>query len=147
MYDLDPSALRLEPLRPKHYTLNTKPQVYLLAATLRPETMYGQTNCWMLPHDKEGNDVFYGAYRTHIPGEVVIVGERAAANMAHQEMSPKFGEVSPSREPLMDMSPRCPTILPWISPPKSLPRQKRNLPCMGTIHDIARPRFLCPHWS
>jgi len=38
-------------------------QVYLLAATLRPETMYGQTNCWMLPHDKEGNDVYYGCYR------------------------------------------------------------------------------------
>ena len=31
--------------------------VYLLAATLRPETMYGQTNCWVLP---EGE---YGVYR------------------------------------------------------------------------------------
>lgn len=32
-------------------------KVFLLAATLRPETMYGQTNCWVLP---EGQ---YGAYR------------------------------------------------------------------------------------
>jgi leucyl-tRNA synthetase len=32
-------------------------KVYLLAATLRPETMYGQTNCWALP---EGQ---YGAFR------------------------------------------------------------------------------------
>ena len=23
--------------------------VYLVAATLRPETMYGQTNCWVKP--------------------------------------------------------------------------------------------------
>lgn len=26
--------------------------VYLLAATLRPETMYGQTNCWVRPNMK-----------------------------------------------------------------------------------------------
>lgn len=26
--------------------------VYLLAATLRPETMYGQTNCWIRPNMK-----------------------------------------------------------------------------------------------
>ena len=32
-------------------------ELFLLAATLRPETMYGQTNCWALP---EGE---YGVYR------------------------------------------------------------------------------------
>ncbi len=26
-----------------------KGPVYLMAATLRPETMYGQVNCWVLP--------------------------------------------------------------------------------------------------
>jgi leucyl-tRNA synthetase len=31
-------------------------KVFFMAATLRPETMYGQTNCWVLP---EGD---YGAY-------------------------------------------------------------------------------------
>jgi leucyl-tRNA synthetase len=31
--------------------------VYFMAATLRPETMYGQTNCWVLP---EGD---YGAFQ------------------------------------------------------------------------------------
>jgi len=66
--------------------------VYLLAATLRPETMYGQTNCWVLPHDKEGNDVYYGCYRTHIPGEIVVVSEQAAVNMAYQSLSPSFGK-------------------------------------------------------
>ncbi|EKX38614.1 hypothetical protein GUITHDRAFT_158495 [Guillardia theta CCMP2712] len=51
-------------------------KVVLLAATLRPETMYGQTNCWVLPHEKDA-----------------IVGERAARNMAFQGLTPEFGEV------------------------------------------------------
>ena len=29
----------------------------LLAAKLRLETMYGQTNCWVLPHEKDGSEV------------------------------------------------------------------------------------------
>lgn len=29
--------------------LQGKGPVYLMAATLRPETMYGQVNCWVLP--------------------------------------------------------------------------------------------------
>ncbi|EKX38613.1 leucyl-tRNA synthetase, PPC-targeted [Guillardia theta CCMP2712] len=47
-------------------------KVVLLAATLRPETMYGQTNCWVLPHEKDA-----------------IVGERAARNMAFQGLTPE----------------------------------------------------------
>ena len=31
-----------------------------MAATLRPETMYGQTNAWVLPEGK------YGAYRVRV---------------------------------------------------------------------------------
>jgi len=69
-------------------------KVYMLAATLRPETMYGQTNCWILPHDKEGQDVYYGCFKTHVPGEIVIVAERAAQNMAFQDMSPEFGKTT-----------------------------------------------------
>ena len=67
-------------------------EIYLLAATLRPETMYGQTNCWVLPHDKEGNDVYYGCYRTHVAGEIAIMSEQAAVNMAYQSLSPSFGK-------------------------------------------------------
>lgn len=29
-------------------------QVYLVPATLRPETMYGQTNCWVSPDGEYG---------------------------------------------------------------------------------------------
>ena len=67
-------------------------RIYLLAATLRPETMYGQTNCWVLPHDRDGNNVYYGCYRTHVAGEFVIVSEHAAHNMAFQMLSPEFGK-------------------------------------------------------
>lgn len=35
--------------------------VYLMAATLRPETMYGQVNCWVLP---EGQ---YAAFAARSP--------------------------------------------------------------------------------
>ena len=51
--------------------------VYLAPATLRPETMYGQTNCFVLP---EGD---YGAYEL-VNGDVFVISHRSALNMAHQ---------------------------------------------------------------
>jgi len=61
--------------------------VYLVAATLRPETMYGQTNCFVLPSGT------YGAYEFDIEkskgGErvkqVLVCSARAARNMSHQD--------------------------------------------------------------
>jgi len=50
--------------------------LYLVAATLRPETMYGQTNCFVLPTGE------YGVYKMAGNGGHVIVSERAARNMA-----------------------------------------------------------------
>ena len=52
-------------------------RVFLMAATLRPETMYGQTNCWVLP---EGQ---YGAYRG-LGGEVYVMTQRSALNLSYQ---------------------------------------------------------------
>ena len=54
-------------------------KVYLVAATLRPETMYGQTNCFILP------DGVYGAYETN-KDEVWICSEHSARNMAFQDL-------------------------------------------------------------
>ncbi len=51
--------------------------IFLVAATLRPETMYGQTNCFVLP---TGN---YGAYRMR-GGEIYVCSDHSAVNMAHQ---------------------------------------------------------------
>lgn len=45
--------------------------VFLVPATLRPETMYGQTNCWILP------DGDYGAFEIN-DNDVFICTERSA---------------------------------------------------------------------
>jgi leucyl-tRNA synthetase len=58
--------------------------VFLLAATLRPETMYGQTNAWALP---EGA---YGAFRAP-GGAVYVMTERAARNLSWQDRLPPTG--------------------------------------------------------
>ncbi len=55
--------------------------MFLMAATLRPETMYGQTNCWLLP------DGEYGAYRG-TGGSVFVMAPRAARNLAWQNGLP-----------------------------------------------------------
>jgi len=68
-------------------------KVVLLAATLRPETMYGQTNCWVLPHEKDGSEVWYGCYETKTENEIAIIGERSAQNMAYQNLTKEFGKV------------------------------------------------------
>eukprot|EP00882_Tetradesmus_deserticola_P006429 GHRQ01006765.1.p1 GENE.GHRQ01006765.1~~GHRQ01006765.1.p1 ORF type:complete len:1052 (+),score=503.60 GHRQ01006765.1:66-3221(+) len=59
--------------------------VFLMAATLRPETMYGQTNCWALPDGR------YGAYKG-LGGEVYVMTYRSALNLSYQERTPKRGE-------------------------------------------------------
>jgi leucyl-tRNA synthetase len=60
-------------------------EVFLCPATLRPETMYGQTNCFVLP---EGE---YGAFEFK-NGEVYIMSERAAKGLAHQDMAAEWGQ-------------------------------------------------------
>ncbi|KAI7825735.1 leucine-tRNA ligase [Gamsiella multidivaricata] len=62
-------------------------QVFMVAATLRPETMYGQTNCFV------GVDLKYGIFKTNNANELFLMTERAARNMAYQNLSPSNGEV------------------------------------------------------
>nr|XP_031858784.1 leucine-tRNA ligase [Kwoniella shandongensis]KAA5525856.1 leucine-tRNA ligase [Kwoniella shandongensis] len=52
-------------------------KVWMVAATLRPETMYGQTNCFVGPNLK------YGIYEA-ANNELFLLTERAARNMAFQ---------------------------------------------------------------
>lgn len=54
--------------------------VYLAAATLRPETMFGQTNCWLAP---EGD---YGLFRVSAT-DLFVCTERSATNLAYQGYS------------------------------------------------------------
>jgi len=63
--------------------------VYLVAATLRPETMYGQTNCWLHP------DIKYVAFKTSQSGSgaVFICTRRSARNMSYQGFTPVNGQL------------------------------------------------------
>jgi leucyl-tRNA synthetase len=65
--------------------LASKENVFMLAATLRPETMYGQTNAWVLP------DGEYGAYEG-LNGEVYIISKHSARNLSYQDKTPEFGK-------------------------------------------------------
>jgi leucyl-tRNA synthetase len=62
-------------------------QVFLVAATLRPETMFGQTNCWVKP------DMQYVAVEMK-NGEVFVCTQRAARNMSYQEMMAQNGKLN-----------------------------------------------------
>lgn len=61
-------------------------EVYLAPATLRPETMYAQTNCFVLPEGR------YGAYRL-ADGSVFVVSARSASGLAHQDRCKVYGEM------------------------------------------------------
>ncbi|CAG0882174.1 unnamed protein product [Darwinula stevensoni] len=73
------TLIKLEILHPYPACLKTvaKQKTFLVAATLRPETMYGQTNCWLHP------DLDYIGFQT-TDGEIYICSERAARNMSYQ---------------------------------------------------------------
>ncbi|KAL0271438.1 UNVERIFIED_CONTAM: hypothetical protein PYX00_008534 [Menopon gallinae] len=60
--------------------------VFLVAATMRPETMYGQTNCWVHP------DIKYIAFE-NAKGEIFVCTHRAARNMSYQGITQKDGVV------------------------------------------------------
>ncbi|KAJ3020117.1 cytosolic leucyl tRNA synthetase [Thoreauomyces humboldtii] len=61
-------------------------KLYLVAATLRPETMYGQTNCFV------GVDIKYGIYAVN-DKEAWVCTERAAKNMAFQKLFEEPGKI------------------------------------------------------
>lgn len=54
-------------------------KVFFIAATLRPETMYGQTNCFV------GPKITYGLYEAK-DGELYLCTARSAKNMAWQDI-------------------------------------------------------------
>jgi len=60
-------------------------KIFLLAATLRPETMPGQTNCWILP---EGQ---YGCFQAQ-GDDVYVCSQKAARNMSFQELLEPWGK-------------------------------------------------------
>ncbi|KAM4746906.1 leucine--tRNA ligase, cytoplasmic [Rhinophrynus dorsalis] len=80
---VDPYPAKLSGLKGK--------DVFLVAATLRPETMFGQTNCWLRP------DMPYIAFET-INGDIFICTQRAARNMSYQGFTKDNGVVPVVKE-------------------------------------------------
>ncbi|KAI3378192.1 hypothetical protein SNEBB_004661 [Seison nebaliae] len=60
--------------------------IYLVAATLRPETMYGQTNCWISPN------IIYRLIRMK-NDEIFIATNHSIRNMKFQEFGNDFGQL------------------------------------------------------
>ncbi|KAH7976595.1 leucine--tRNA ligase, cytoplasmic [Rhipicephalus sanguineus] len=75
----------VEPLPPALKTMQGR-NLFLVAATLRPETMYGQTNCWVRP------DMDYIAFELK-NGDVFVCTYRAALNMSYQGFTADAGKV------------------------------------------------------
>ncbi|XP_069052052.1 leucine--tRNA ligase, cytoplasmic [Lepisosteus oculatus] len=75
----------IEPFPPKLSGLKNR-KIFLVAATLRPETMFGQTNCWIRP------DMKYVAFET-VSGDVFICTRRSARNMSFQGFTKENGVV------------------------------------------------------
>ncbi|CAG2119653.1 unnamed protein product, partial [Medioppia subpectinata] len=81
------TLIKMKVLDPKPQKLQKlKADIYLVAATLRPETMYGQTNCWLRP------DMKYIAYRVN-SGEIYISTNRSALNLSFQGFTKENGVV------------------------------------------------------
>lgn len=80
----------LEPYPSKLSGLKGK-NIFLVAATLRPETMFGQTNCWVRP------DMKYIGFET-MNGDIFICTQRAARNMSYQGFTKDNGVVPVVKE-------------------------------------------------
>ncbi|XDV39279.1 hypothetical protein PO909_008541 [Leuciscus waleckii] len=75
----------VEPYPAKLSVLKDK-KIFLVAATMRPETMFGQTNCWIRP------DMKYIIFET-ASGDLFISTQRSARNMSYQGFTKENGVV------------------------------------------------------
>jgi len=87
------TLIKMKVLEPLPHALKDKvgtKSVFMVAATLRSETMFGQTNCWLHP------DIDYVAFQTCLgpnKDDVFISTRRAALNMAYQGFTKDNGQV------------------------------------------------------
>ncbi|GAB4822876.1 hypothetical protein N2152v2_009922 [Parachlorella kessleri] len=72
--------MRVLKLRGPLAQLEGQGDVFLVAATLRPETMYGQTNAWALPEGEGLNN------------EIYVMAARSALNLSYQDRTPETGK-------------------------------------------------------
>ncbi|CAO4371332.1 unnamed protein product [Caenorhabditis nigoni] len=83
------TMIKLKVLDPKPAALaHIKEDIFLVAATLRPETMYGQTNCYLHP------DIQYSVfYATEAENQVFVATTRSARIMSYQGLTKVNGVV------------------------------------------------------
>ncbi|KAG7807857.1 hypothetical protein KL921_004152 [Ogataea angusta] len=81
------AAKALEVFENENFNLAGK-KVFLVAATLRPETMYGQTCCFVSPK------INYGLFDAG-NGNYYICTERSFKNMSYQKLTPRRGDFKP----------------------------------------------------
>ena len=139
----------LEPYPPTIYSLLSKlpaasstspPHVYLPAATLRPETMYGQTNVFLLP---EGE---YGVFDVD-DATIFICTAKSALNMSYQNIMRERGQVRQlgtiKGQELMGLpvkAPLCSYERVYVLPLTTIKMDKVGA---ASHHQCASP-FLCP---
>jgi leucyl-tRNA synthetase len=82
----DYTLIKLEVMDPKPKSLSNlgDRKIFLIAATMRPETMYGQTNCWVSP------TIQYVAIAVN-DKEVYVCTKRAARNIGYQPFQADSG--------------------------------------------------------
>lgn len=114
-------------------------QVLLPAATLRPETMYGQTNLFMLPTGE------YGVY-TLSQDQVIVCSDRSALNLSWQQgmLCPAPGK--PEKLGSILVRPReLDACFPWMMPAVLLSLFVCFCSAKVSDRSIARTRqFPCP---
>ncbi|VDM96609.1 unnamed protein product [Thelazia callipaeda] len=83
------TLIKLQVLKPlPKFLAVTGKDVFLVASTLRPETMYGVTNCFIHP------DIEYCAfYVGAVEEEIFVATKRAARNMSYQGMTAINGQI------------------------------------------------------
>ncbi|CAI5445809.1 unnamed protein product [Caenorhabditis angaria] len=83
------TLIKLRVLDPKPAVLaKINLPIFLVAATLRPETMYGQTNCYLHP------DIEYSVfYATENEDQVFVATSRSARIMAYQGLTKENGKI------------------------------------------------------
>lgn len=96
--------------------------VYMVAATLRPETMYGQTNCFV------GPNLTYGIYEAS-DTELFLVTDRSARNMSFQGI---FDRPRGVYEKLVDVK-GSELIGTKVAPPNGVAKEVYVLPMDGVL--------------
>ncbi|MET1160106.1 MAG: leucine--tRNA ligase [Thermoprotei archaeon] len=87
--DADTNPVEILEFTAIKFKLEEEPDIYLVAATLRPETLFGATNIWVNPEAE------YVVAEWH--GEKIVVSNKALVKLQHQYPEDEFRVISKIR--------------------------------------------------